>query len=151
MQQPTPALSSIFRATGVEPKERGRLDATLARVGELCEALSVGQKDVEVSSVLSELRVDFALHFAREESDEYFGAVQRERPSLSHELAELRREHVALLEELDALRALTADERRASEVEGALEHLVAEFRIHEYKETDLLQESVLRDDGIGAD
>lgn|SRR5689334_4573197 len=150
MEQLTPALSNIFRATGAGPKERGRLDATLARVGELYQSLRAG-RTVDLGEALSELSSDLALHFAREESDDYFGSVQRERPSLGHEIDKLRGDHAVLLDELDTVRALAADERRSSELGGAILRLVTAFRIHEYKEADLLQESVLRDDGIGPD
>jgi hypothetical protein len=151
MEQLTPHLSNIFRASGAGPDERGRLDATLARMGELYQVLEAGSTAIDAGAVLSQLRVDLALHFALEEGDEYFGAALRERPSLSHDIAELRREHGALLDELDALRAVADDPRRSSELCTAILHLVAIFREHEHKEADLLQESVLRDDGVGAD
>jgi hypothetical protein len=151
MEQLTPHVSNIFRASGAGPDERGRLDATLARMGQLYEALEGGSSDVDAAAVLSQLRVDLSLHFALEEGDEYFGAVLRERPSLSHDISALRREHGALLDELDALRALAADAQRSPRLGAAILHLVAVFREHEHKEADLLQESVLRDDGVGAD
>ncbi len=151
MQQLTPHLSNVFRASGAGPDERGRLDATLVRMGELYQSLQAGSAEVDPVAVLSQLRVDLELHFAREESDEYFGGALRERPSLSHEIAELRRQHGTLLAELDALRSMAEDPRRSSELGNAILHLVAVFRDHEHKEAELLQESVLRDDGVGAD
>jgi hypothetical protein len=151
MDQMTPVLSHLFSASGAGPEERGRLDETLARVGELYQALQAGRNDVDCTSVLSQLHVDLALHFALEEADEYFGAVQRERPSLSHGITELRREHAMMLEELDGLRELAKDGDHTEELGTAILRLVTDFRSHERKETDLLQESVLRDDGIGPD
>lgn len=151
MDQQTPVLTDLFGASGAGPAERGRLDATLARLGELYEALSNGRNDVDRTSVLSQLHVDLALHFALEEGDGYFGALQRERPSLSHGVAELRREHTVLLEELERLRELAKGDGHAPELGTAILRLVSDFRSHERRETDLLQESVLRDDGIGPD
>jgi hypothetical protein len=151
MQTTTPGLPEVFRASGAGPDERGRLDTTLARVGDLYQALERGRTDMDPVAVLSELRVDFELHFALEEGSEYFGAVQRERPGLGHELDELRREHVALLQELDGLRTIAEDKSRARELVAAILHLITDFRMHERREADLLQELVLRDDGIGPD
>jgi hypothetical protein len=151
MESTTPALPDVFRASGAGPDERGRLDTTLARVAHLYQALEGGRADLDPVAVLSELRVDFELHFALEEGSEYFGAVQRERPGLGHEIDELHREHAALLEELDGLRTLAADERRRPELSGAILKIITDFRVHERREVDLLQELVLRDDGVGAD
>jgi hypothetical protein len=149
MDQLTPVMSHLFRASGAGPAERGRLDATLTRVGEVYQALQEGRTDVDAAAVLSQLHVDFAMHFALEESDEYFGAVLRERPSMSHELAELKRDHAVLLQELERLRELASGEQRPPEISAAIMRIVTDFRAHERKEADLMQESVLRDDGVG--
>jgi hypothetical protein len=151
MEQLTPAVSSIFRATGAGPAERGRLDETLARIGGLYQALREGRRELDPAAVLSQLRVDLSLHFALEEGDDYFGAVLRDRPSMSHGVHDLRREHGTLLQEADALRAMAEDPARASELGNAILRVVALLREHERKEADLLQESVLRDDGTAAD
>jgi hypothetical protein len=145
------ATTTLFAPSGAGPAERGRLDVTLERLGDLYVALQAGRDDVEPSTLLSEWRVDLELHFALEEGDSYFGAYLREQPSLSHGIAELRAEHSALLEEVDRVRALAADRARRAELAALTAHLVERFRAHEHKETDLLQESVLRDDGVGAD
>jgi hypothetical protein len=151
MQAPTLAPSEVFRASGAGPDERGRLDVTLARVADLYQELELGRTNIDAVAVLSQLRVDFELHFALEEGSEYFGAVQRERPGLGHDIEELHREHEALLEELDGLREIAGNQGGSSELSPALLHFVTAFRMHERKEVDLLQELVLRDDGIGPD
>lgn len=151
MELQTTALPEVFRASGAGPDERGRLDVTLARVAELYQSLERGRRDIDPITVLSQLRVDFSLHFALEEGSGYFGAVQRERPGLSHDIAELHREHAALLEALDALRAMAADEDRSRELASAILRLVTDLRAHESKEVALLQELVLRDEGVAAD
>jgi len=138
-------------ATPTEPAEPKRLDTTLRRVGELCDALRAGRADVDPGAVFAELRVDLELHFALEEADSSFGVVLRERPSLSHGIARLRHEHGAMLAELEALRRLVTDSQRRSELAGAATHLVEAFRKHEHEEAELLQEFFLRDDGVGAD
>lgn len=69
-------------ATPAGPDERGRLDLTLARVADLYQELELGRTSIDPVLVLSQLRVDFELHFALEEGGEYFGAVRRERPGL---------------------------------------------------------------------
>jgi hypothetical protein len=148
MQQ---ATTTLFAPSGAGPAERGRLDVTLEKLGDLYLALQTGRRDIEPSSLLSQWRVDLELHFAFEEADSYFGSYQRERPSLAHGIADLRAEHSALLEQVDRVRSLAADHARWPELALETAHLVERFRLHEHKEADLLQESVLRDDGVGAD
>jgi hypothetical protein len=147
----TTTTPSLFGPSGAGPKERGRLDDTLARVGELCRALASGAGHVDPASLLSQLRVDLELHFALEESDSYFGAVLRERPSLSQDVGALRREHGALLEQLDGLRATLSEGADQSRLRSSTLTLLEAFRAHEHREGSLLQEFVLRDDGVGAD
>ncbi|HEV8547475.1 MAG TPA: hemerythrin domain-containing protein [Polyangiaceae bacterium] len=131
--------------------EKGRLDATLRRLGDLYPALQAGQADVAPQTLLSELRVDLELHFALEEANAYFGVVLRERPSLSHGISKLRHEHATLLEKVERMRALAPDRARWSELATLTSELVDAFRAHEREEADLLQEFFLRDDGVGAD
>jgi hypothetical protein len=141
-------MATLFAPSGAAPAERGRLDATLVKLGDLYVGLQAGQNDVEPSVLLSQWRVDLELHFALEEADSNFGALLREHPSLSHGIAELRAEHSALLDELDAVRPLAAERASWPELAMKTAQLVERFRAHEHKEAELLQESVLRDDGV---
>jgi chromosome segregation ATPase len=150
--QSAPSIPDVQRqSVSPGPVPRGRLDATLARLNELGEAIVVGRTDVPIAQVLSELRVDLELHFAKEESNAHFGAFLRERQSLSQRINQLEKEHRELLAELDRLRALAADPARIAELVTPAAHLVGQFREHEQRELDLVEEFVLRDDGIGAD
>lgn len=135
----------------VTGSERGRLDATLRRLSELTQDLQSGRLGADPRALLSELRVDWELHFALEEADAYFGAVLRERPSLSHGIAALKREHEALLAKLDQLRAQADDTEHWATLAAPASALIESFRRHEHEETDLLQDFFLRDDGVGAD
>jgi hypothetical protein len=146
-----PITTTLFAPSGVGPAERGRLDTTLEKLGELYVALQAGRRDLDPSSLLAQWRVDLELHFAIEEADSYFGSYLRDRPSLSHGIAELRAEHSALLEQVDRVRALAPDASRWAELAAQTTQLVERFRAHEHKEAELLQESVLRDDGVGPD
>jgi hypothetical protein len=137
--------SALFAPVGAAFAEAGRLDTTLARLAELHEALLAGRPDPAPAPLLSELRSDLALHFAREEADKNFGALLRDSPGLSHAIAELKHDHLALLEQLDVLKAAASAEPR--DLSARLVHFLEAFRAHEHKEADLLQESVLRDDG----
>ena len=150
MEQATP-LSTSFAGSGVTPAERGRLDATLLKLADLSVLLQAGREDADPARLLAEWRVDLELHFALEEADSNFGALLRERPSLSHLVAELRGEHSDLLDEVDRIRPLASTRSRWPELASKTAELVERFRAHEHKETELLQESVLRDDGVGAD
>jgi hypothetical protein len=150
--EPTATLpstpSKVTLAAGTEPT---RLDTTLRRVADLCQALQSGRADVDPASLFSQWRVDLELHFALEEANSYFGLVLRERPSLSQPITRLRHEHAAMLEQLDALRGLVTEPSRWPELVRPTAELIDAFRKHEHEEADLLQEFFLRDDGVGAD
>jgi hypothetical protein len=150
MEQAT-TLSTSFAGSGVAPAERGRLDATLVKLGDLFALLQAGCDDADPATLLAQWRVDLELHFALEEADSNFGALLRERPSLAHVIAELRSEHSELLDEVDRVRPLANARARWPELASKTRELIERFRAHEHKETELLQESVLRDDGVGAD
>lgn len=145
------ATLSMFMPSGAGPSVRGRLDATLVRVADLYAALAAGRTDVDPRGVLSALRVDLELHFALEEGDASFGAFVRDRPGLAHAVAALREEHSAMLERLDGLRAMVDAVGPSLDLVEPTARFVAAFHDHEHKEADLLQESILRDDGTGAD
>jgi hypothetical protein len=144
-------MSSSGAPAGLNSVERGRLDTTLLRLSDLVTALEAGRDDANPAALLSQWRVDLELHFALEEADSHFGMLLREHPSLSHGIAELRSEHNAFLEEVDRVRPLAADRSRWPELRTSTMHLLERFRAHEHKETELWQESVLRDDGVAAD
>ena len=131
--------------------KRVRLDATLRRVSDLAEDLQSGRPTSDPRQLLSELRVDWELHFALEEADAHFGVVLRDRPSLSHQVAELKREHGALLAELEALRSQASDTEHWATLATPAAALMGRFVAHEHKEAELLQDFFLRDDGVGAD
>jgi hypothetical protein len=131
--------------------EGGRLDSTLRRVSDLAEDLQSGRLTSDPRLLLSELRVDWELHFALEEADAHFGVVLRERPSLSHEIVELKREHGALLAELEALRSQATDTEHWATLATPAAALMGRFVAHEHKEAELLQDFFLRDDGVGPD
>jgi hypothetical protein len=145
------ATLGLFSPSGAGPAERGRLDVTLLKLSDLVLALRAGRDDVDPGALLAQWRVDLELHFALEEADSQFGTVRREQPSLSHRIAELCAEHSALLEEVDGVRPLAPDRARWPELAVKTANLLDHFRGHEHKETELWQESVLRDDGVGAD
>lgn len=128
--------------------ERGRLDATLRRVSDLAEDLQSGRLSSDPRPLFSELRVDWELHFALEEADAQFGVVLRERPSLSHGIAELRREHEALLADLETLRSRASDTEHWATLAAPVAALIGRFVAHEHKETALLQDFFLQDDGV---
>jgi hypothetical protein len=151
MQAATAPAPSTFIGPAPVGRDVGRLEATLLRVGDLCQALKAGRSDVEPHQVFSELRVDLELHFALEEANAYFGVVLRERPSLSHGVNKLRHEHVELLDQLEALRKSAADPLGWPELAQRAAALIDAFRAHEREESELLQEFFLRDDGVGAD
>jgi hypothetical protein len=151
MTQLATMTPSIFGPSGAGQPEQGRLDATLARVGELCRELETGQSDLDPRRVLSELRADLALHFALEEGDTHFGTIVRERPALTRAVEGLKQEHLALLEQLDALRTEAQTSEQRADLDASTIALIRAFREHEHKEGELVQELVLRDDGVAAD
>ena len=142
---------TLVGPTPVAGSERGRLDATLRQVSELSQGWQAGRLGADPRPLLSQLRVDWELHFALEEADAYFGVVIRERPSLSHVIVALKREHELLLGQLETLRGQAADTEHWATLAVPVAELVESFRGHEHREADLLQEFFLRDDGTGAD
>ncbi len=113
---PVPVSTPSPPPHAVAVAAEGRLGATLARLRELRGALRSGRAVVDPAPLLSELRVDLELHFALEEASSYFGVVLRERQSLSHAIAELRREHELMLGMVEAARAVATDSLRAPEL-----------------------------------
>lgn len=151
MQQQTSATPTPYLPPAAGTPTNGRLETTLTRLGELLRALQSGRTDVDAQSPLAALRVDLELHFALEEAGTYFGVVLREHQSLSHAIAELKHEHEALLHHLADLRSVADDPTRSPELIQPIAKLLEDFRLHEQKEANLMQEFFLRDDGNAAD
>lgn len=91
------------------------------------------------------LNDELASHFASEETDDYFGAMARERPQLVTRIAELRADHTRILETISSLSVMAAERRWATLAESAKE-LIELVQAHETAERLLLQEYFTRED-----
>jgi iron-sulfur cluster repair protein YtfE (RIC family) len=132
-----------------------RLSVRLRRLHDLCAALEserpVIGPELDPTTLLAELSAALTRHFEIEEADAYFGAIVQERPSVLHTIAELKLEHAAMLHSLVELGLLAADDRRWKELGVPISRLIAQLKVHEHAENELLQELVLRDEGSGSD
>ncbi len=91
-------------------------------------------------------------HFAGDEEG-FLADLAAERPEYGRELEALGNEHGALMAAMTAIRDSARSMPEAElvhEVRGRLRDLFARLREHERRETELVQEAVLRDIGFSA-
>lgn len=151
----TASLPTLFgRFTAIVGKHQ-RLGVTLRRTRDMCTALDSEDPDaiegIKPVQLLADLHADLAQHFAAEEDDAYFGTVVEERPSLLSDVAELKTEHAVMLATVTVLCAIADDKSRWSNLCAPTKRLVEQLQAHEHRETLLLRELFLRDEGTGGD
>ena len=113
----------------------------------------------DFSRKLSSLRFvgdSFQRHLKRlmqlEQADGYMAVVLAERPDMTEEVRALRREHVQFRKQVrDILarlgRVAPTDRSTFTQITNDLAALLEKLDEHHAKETDLLQEALLRDEG----
>jgi hypothetical protein len=98
---------------------------------------------------------DFALqlyaHFSTEESDAYFGALVAERPSLSSRVGNLRSDHELIVRTLASLPVRAAAGSTGRELSILLGNVLDFLQAHERRENLLMQDYLLRDEGVPGD
>jgi len=154
MPAATPLPTPFGRFTAVV-SEHQHLGVALRRLDEMCRAVEAGQLDLapELQPVplIGELQSELSQHFAGEEGDTHFGAIASECPSLLRRIADLKAQHVVMLEELTSLAENARDKAKLTALPAPARRLIEELRTHEHAETMLLQEFLLRDEGAGED
>jgi hemerythrin len=95
---------------------------------------------------------DFAIllytHFSTEESDAYFGAVVSERPSLGPRIDNLRSDHEIIVRTLANLPVRAAAGATGHELATLLGNVLDFLQAHERRENELMQDYLLRDEGV---
>jgi hypothetical protein len=141
------SIPTLFgRATAVLG-EHAELHGGVGELRKLCDALRAGQSATELGA-LSSLRHflrRLRRHFAREESDGYFGTMLEAMPAMNIDVGWLQAEHAEMTATLLTLIEMCELGSTKSLAIG-LEALIAQFEGHERRETELMQ-AFLRSDG----
>lgn len=143
------AYPSLFGRFTAVLSEHQQLGSMLRRLRESCSSIERGTKlppELEPAPLVDGLFEALSEHFAREESDSYFGTVRSEEPRLAPSISALEAEHACMLETLGVLRALSADKARWSELPVPTLQLIERLEQHERAETGLMCEFFSRDD-----
>jgi hypothetical protein len=98
---------------------------------------------------------DFAIqlyaHFSSEESEAYFGALVSERPSLGPRVDDLRSDHELIVRTLASLPVRAAAGATGRELSTLLGNVLDFLQAHERRENLLMQDYLLRDEGVPGD
>ena len=149
MQAPMPTL--FGRATAIYG-EHAELHGSVSELRACCVALKGGRTTTELDmrSALEHFLRRLRRHFAREESDGYFGTVIASLPDRNVDIAWLQAEHGEIIETmLELIRMCEyGDGQRLA---GALERTIEAFEAHERRETELIQGFLQSDNAAAAD
>lgn len=137
---PLPSLFGRFNAIF---RDHDHLAKTLRHLRAMCAALEDRESplpDTLVPDVLIiALREDLGEHFAAEETDDYFGTVVEEAPSLAPEIAGLKWEHMTMLRAADVLCGLAREPARWHQLAAPTRELIGQLERHERAESRLLR------------
>jgi hypothetical protein len=142
MSIPTPLPDFFGRLTTVRSQHE-HLGVTLRCLDSTCDALEIGRTSLPVELtprvLLAALRDDLGEHFEAEESDGHFGTIAREEPRLLPAIVDLKGDHSAMLDAIDALLLTASEELRWLELVVPVRRLMRALRAHEKAEALLLQ------------
>ena len=138
-------LPSLFGRFTALHRDHQHLDGLVKRLVAMCDALSerpdvAPPPELDPEKLIPEWGIDLSRHFAAEEGMRYFGTLVAEQPALSAAIGDLRADHTAMLEAIERLLQLAADEERRDELVLRTRNLLDRFRKHERAETLLLRE-----------
>lgn len=88
--------------------------------------------------LLARLHEELTEHFAREESERYFGTLAAHSPALREAIEELREEHRSLLRATTGLIALAPHDERKRALSAATDGLLDWIERHERQETHIM-------------
>jgi iron-sulfur cluster repair protein YtfE (RIC family) len=114
-----------------------QLGASLRRLYTVCATTPTAR--AEVRWQIAKLKRNMAGHFAVEESDDCFGAVQCESPSLAAQVDELRAEHLSMLQIAEHLWSRSENLDDCSELAATVKLLIERFHAHERAEVALMR------------
>jgi DNA repair exonuclease SbcCD ATPase subunit len=137
------------RSTDPAEGEWGGLLRAHGRIRQLLADLGTAEQPGEILKLAEALEQALADHFAEEEKpDGLFEELEKRAPGNSFRLRSLRREHRAILAELDGLCArVRSMERGLSEIRKDADTLIHKIREHEEAETCFVMDTHLVDDG----
>lgn len=137
----TPSLFGRFTAI---QEQHSQLSSLNTELHAMCAALEaeppVLSAELSPRRLIAEWSRELSRHFETEEGLSYFGTLAAERPDLSFRIGDLRADHTAMLEAIEALSALAGEERRHRELALRTRELLRRFQVHEAAESALLQE-----------
>lgn len=140
------SMPTLFgRATAIFG-EHAQLHGSVDELRARCVALRAGRSTTELDmrGSLEHFLRRLRRHFAREESDGYFGTVIASLPDTQVDVAWLQAEHAEMIESLlELIRICEAGE--ATRLARGLELLLDVFEGHERRETELIQGFLLSD------
>lgn len=142
------SMPSLFGRFTAILKEHAHLVTTLRDLKAVCSALEDGGEvpvELRPPRLLSSLKRELGQHFGAEESEEYFGTVAAEDPTLQLEIAALKAEHATMLSAVDALVELAADPARWPHLPMPTRLLVTQLARHEGSESKLLRSFFFRE------
>ena len=145
------SMPTLFgRATAIFG-EHAQLHGSVDELRARCVALRGGRSTTELDmrSALEHFLRRLRRHFAREESDGYFGTVMASLPDRGVDIAWLQAEHGEMIESLlELLRVCEVGD--GPRLARGLEGLIDAFERHERRETELIQSFLLSDAAAAA-
>ena len=145
------SMPTLFgRATAIFG-EHAQLHGSVDELRARCVALRAGRSttELEMRSALEHFLRRLRRHFAREESDGYFGTVIASLPDRDVDIAWLQAEHAEMIESLLEL-TRACDAADGARLARGLEGLLDAFESHERRETELIQTFLLSDQATAA-
>lgn len=140
---PKRVLPSLFGRLTAVWLDHGELAALLPRIEEMCRLLDAGTTDLPPAlrpgRLAENLAARLVRHFEAEEASGYFSTMVRDEPALLPAIVGLKADHVAMLDEIQALGRMASDIGQWGELSRRARRLVEFLREHEAAESDLMR------------
>ena len=144
------ALPNLFGRLTAVWLDHGELIELLPRLEEMCLMLDSGRTvpppSLHPSRLVENLKARLARHFEAEETSGYFGTIAKQRPELLPAIVALKADHVAMLDELEALDRLAGDFTQWTRLSKRARALTSFLRQHDAAEADLMRRFLSADD-----
>jgi hypothetical protein len=141
----SPKLPDLFGRASTVSADHAHLRAIWARLRKLFTSEPTGAvpRD-EKWQLICEFTSEVTLHFAAEEAEGHFGALEAQCHELRPRISKLREEHAQITVRINELLAARGT-LEPSELDAKLRSLLEQFQLHETGEAALLQEFFGRD------
>ncbi len=142
--------TTLFRRIAAVQRDHTALLEIVSKLRELQATLSKLREGAPIQPLY--LVQDFALelyeHFGSEENDSYFGTLVSERPSLAPRVESLRSDHAQIVRSLANIPVRAASGISGLELSNLLGAALDLLQAHEQRENALMQDYLLRDEGV---